>query len=167
MPDGPDHPESWIFHMAMAWRGQVDDNLSYKERLALIKDKAKGLGDPARSAFLWMPDDTEVHKADISYWVPHAWNNHQGRLTLIGDAAHPMPPCKSFLIYFRWYLSFIISFQDGLSKKHGLIQPYVTQIEVKVSTIASATLHTCWKRCKTGATPNKHCRRQSKSSKVR
>ncbi|KAK2614020.1 hypothetical protein N8I77_000881 [Diaporthe amygdali] len=94
MPDGPDHPESWIFHMAMAWKGQVDDNLSYKERLALIKDKAKGLGDPTRSAFMWMPDDTEVHKADISYWIPHKWDNHQGRLTLIGDAAHPMPPYR-------------------------------------------------------------------------
>lgn len=109
MPDGPEHPESWIFHMAMAWRGQVDDNLSYKERLALIKDKAKGLGDPARSAFMWMPDDTEVHKADISYWVPRAWNNHQGRLTLIGDAAHPMPPCESFLISFPWYMCAVLS----------------------------------------------------------
>lgn len=110
--------------MAMAWRDQVDDNLSYKERLALIKDKAKGLGDPARSAFLWMPDDTEVHKADISYWVPHAWNNHQGRLTLIGDAAHPMPPCKSFLIYFRRYLS-VLCFQHALFKEYRLMQPYV------------------------------------------
>lgn len=98
MPDGPDHPESWIFHMAMAWRGQVDENLSYKERLALIKEKANGLGDPARSAFMWLPSDTEVHKADISYWIPHAWDNRQGRLTLIGDAAHPMPPCKPILL---------------------------------------------------------------------
>lgn len=87
----------------------MDDNLSYKERLALIKDKAKGLGDPVRSAFLWMPDDTEVHKADISYWVPHAWNNRQGRLALIGDAAHPMPPCKCSLVQFRWYRSAILS----------------------------------------------------------
>lgn len=120
MPDGPDHPESWIFHMAMAWRGQVDDKLSYKERLALIKDKAKGLGDPARSAFMWMPDDTEVHKADISYWIPHAWNNHQGRLTLIGDAAHPMPPCTSPLISFRRYLFLVSSSPATCCKKSGL-----------------------------------------------
>lgn len=94
MPDGPDHPESWIFHMAMAWLGESDNSLSYPERLALIKARAEGLGEPARSAFMWLPDDTEVHKADISYWISQPWNNRQGRLTLIGDAAHAMPPCE-------------------------------------------------------------------------
>ena len=94
MPDGPDHPESWNYHMAMAWLGESDNKMSYPERLALIKARADGLGEPARSAFMWMPDNTEVHKADISYWISQPWNNRQGRLTLVGDAAHPMPPCK-------------------------------------------------------------------------
>ncbi|KAM0432843.1 hypothetical protein ACHAPT_004545 [Fusarium lateritium] len=94
MPDGQDHPESWIFHMAMAWMGDSNHKLSYPERLALLKERAAGMGEPARSAFLWLPEDTEVHKADISYWVPKPWNNHGGRMTLIGDAAHPMPPYR-------------------------------------------------------------------------
>lgn len=94
MPDGPDHPESWIFHMAMAWFGEADHSMSYPERLGLIKARAEGMGEPARSAFMWLPDDTEVHKADISYWVTEPWNNRQGRLTLVGDAAHPMPPYR-------------------------------------------------------------------------
>lgn len=93
MPDGPDHPESWVFHMAMAWLGDSDNTMGYPERLALIKARAEGMGEPARSAFLWMPDDTEVHKADISYWISQPWDNRHGRLTLVGDAAHPMPPC--------------------------------------------------------------------------
>ncbi|CAI6237373.1 unnamed protein product [Periconia digitata] len=94
MPDGPDHPESWIFHLAMAWRGDARHDLSYEERLALIKEKAAGLAEPARSSFLWIPEGTQVHKADISYWVTEPWDNHQGRLTLVGDAAHPMPPYR-------------------------------------------------------------------------
>ncbi|EFY93698.1 monooxygenase, putative [Metarhizium acridum CQMa 102] len=94
MPDGPDHPESWVFHMAMAWLGEVNNDMSYKERLALIKERAAGMGEPARSAFMWLPDDTEVHKAKISYWVSQAWDNRQGRVTLLGDAAHPMPPYR-------------------------------------------------------------------------
>lgn len=97
MPDGPDHPESWIFHMAMAWLGESDNSLSYPERLALIKDRAKSLGEPARSAFMWIPENTQVHKADISYWISQPWDNRAGRLSLIGDAAHAMPPCKLFL----------------------------------------------------------------------
>ncbi|KAJ6023972.1 hypothetical protein N7540_004769 [Penicillium herquei] len=94
MPDGPDHPETWVFHMAMAWMGQSDNAMCYAERLALVKSKAEGLGEPARSAFMWMPEETEVHKADISYWVSQPWNNKDGRMTLVGDAAHPMPPYR-------------------------------------------------------------------------
>ncbi|KAG6986557.1 prenyltransferase phnF [Physcia stellaris] len=94
MPDGPDHPETWKYHMAMAWLGESDNKMSYPERLALIKSRAKEMGEPARSAFMWLPDDTEVHKADISYWISQPWNNRDGRLTLVGDAAHPMPPYR-------------------------------------------------------------------------
>jgi 2-polyprenyl-6-methoxyphenol hydroxylase-like FAD-dependent oxidoreductase len=93
MPDGPEHPETWIFHLAMAWNGEARHELSHAERLALIKEKAKHLAEPVRSSFTWIPGDTQVHKADISYWVTQQWNNRDGRLTLIGDAAHPMPPC--------------------------------------------------------------------------
>lgn len=95
MPDGPDHPETWVFHLAMAWLGDTDHTLGYKERLELIKTRAKEMGEPVRSAFTWIPEDTLVHKADISYWITQPWKNHEGRMTLVGDAAHPMPPCKT------------------------------------------------------------------------
>ncbi|GAA90947.1 monooxygenase [Aspergillus luchuensis IFO 4308] len=94
MPDGPDHPESWIFHLAMAWFMDHGQPATYRERLDMIREKAQSLAEPARSSFTWIPDDTQVHKADISYWVTQPWDNRQGRLTLVGDAAHPMPPCK-------------------------------------------------------------------------
>ena len=94
MPDGPEHPESWVFHLAMAWRDTARHDLSYEERLAIIKEKATNLAEPARSSFVWIPEGTQVHKADISYWITEPWDNHKGRLTLMGDAAHPMPPCK-------------------------------------------------------------------------
>lgn len=94
MPDGPEHPETWVFHLAMAWLGNPDHTLSYSERLAMIKERAKEMAEPARSAFTWIPEDTPVHKADISYWITQPWDNHGGRMTLVGDAAHPMPPCE-------------------------------------------------------------------------
>lgn len=94
MPDGPDHPETWVFHLAMAWLSDSDQSMSYPQRLALIKEKAQTLGEPARSAFTWIPDDTLVHKADISYWISRPWDNQGGRITLAGDAAHAMPPYR-------------------------------------------------------------------------
>lgn len=78
----------------MGWLGDVDHSLNHAQRLALIKERAKSLGEPARSAFTWIPDDTPVYKADIGYWVTRPWDNREGRITLAGDAAHPMPPCK-------------------------------------------------------------------------
>ena len=78
----------------MAWLGNPDHSLSYKERLAMIKERAQEMGEPARSAFTWIPEDTLVHKADISYWITQPWDNREGRMTLVGDAAHPMPPCE-------------------------------------------------------------------------
>lgn len=98
MPDGPEHPETWVFHLAMAWLGDPDHSLSYQERLAIIKERAQDMGEPARSAFTWIPEDTLVHKADISYWITQPWDNRGGRITLVGDAAHPMPPCKCCLL---------------------------------------------------------------------
>ncbi|ERF77223.1 hypothetical protein EPUS_05792 [Endocarpon pusillum Z07020] len=94
MPDGQDHPETWLFHLAMAWLGDPEHSLSYEERLAIIKERAQGMGEPARSAFTWIPEDTLVHKADISYWITQPWDNRGGRVTLVGDAAHPMPPYR-------------------------------------------------------------------------
>ncbi|KAI4222190.1 MAG: hypothetical protein L6R36_006336 [Xanthoria steineri] len=94
MPDGPDRPESWVFHLAMAWKGEAQKDLSHEDRLAMIKEKAAGLAEPARSSFMWIPEGTGVHKADISYWITKPWDNYQGRLTLTGDAAHPMPPYR-------------------------------------------------------------------------
>jgi hypothetical protein len=49
-----------------------------------------------------MPDDTKITYNNIAYWVPVPWYNHEGRATLAGDAAHPMPPRMLFhhIIFF-------------------------------------------------------------------
>ncbi|THC96717.1 hypothetical protein EYZ11_003823 [Aspergillus tanneri] len=98
MPDGVDHPETWVFHLAMAWFTDTEEPADYKERLGLIRKKAETLAEPARSAFTWIPEDTQVHKADISFWITQPWDNREGRITLVGDAAHPMPPCLNHCI---------------------------------------------------------------------
>lgn len=53
----------------MAWLGKPDHSLGYEERLTIIKERAKELGDQARSAFTWSPPETHIHEADIIYLI--------------------------------------------------------------------------------------------------
>lgn len=93
MPD-PKRPETWTFQVGSSWKGQRDTSLSNEERMTRVKKAARELSEPFRSANLWMPDDTIINIDPIAYWVPIPFDNHQGRITLCGDAAHPLPPCR-------------------------------------------------------------------------
>ncbi len=91
VPD-PDDPANWRFQVVTSWLGEPDDSLDDAGRLAQVKEKGSVLCEPYRSAVLWMPDDTKITYDGIAYWVPVPWDNHDGRVTLAGDAAHPMTP---------------------------------------------------------------------------
>jgi 2-polyprenyl-6-methoxyphenol hydroxylase-like FAD-dependent oxidoreductase len=60
----------------------------------LKKKVSENCGEPFKSAIEWIPDDTTTIVGRITYWVTEPWDNHGGRVTLAGDAAHPMTPCK-------------------------------------------------------------------------
>lgn len=47
---------------------------------------------PFKSAIQWIPDDYPMTYDQINYWDCIPWDTHGGRVTLAGDAAHPMPP---------------------------------------------------------------------------
>ena len=64
--------------------------------LAELKEIASSLAEPWRSSLLWIPEGTEVACNMVAYWITVAWDNHGGRVTLAGDAAHPLPPRKTF-----------------------------------------------------------------------
>lgn len=62
------------------------------ELVAHQKSLAKHFVDPWRSVFEWMPDDHPVWYGKLRHWDPrdHHWENQLGRITIAGDAAHPM-----------------------------------------------------------------------------
>lgn len=92
----PRKPETWIFQVGCSWLGERDATLSSGERLAAIKKVSQDFAEPFRSAVIWIPEDTTVHTDSMSYWVPVSWDDHSGRVTLCGDAAHPLPPCTLY-----------------------------------------------------------------------
>ena len=63
--------------------GQVD-------RLALMKGNADRFAEPFHSALSKLPDNNPVWYIDLAHWEPIPWDNREGRVTLGGDAAHPM-----------------------------------------------------------------------------
>ncbi|KKA18111.1 FAD binding domain-containing protein [Rasamsonia emersonii CBS 393.64] len=65
------------------------------QRLKQLKSFAKNFSDPWRSACEWIEDDDyPVWYMGLSDFDPgadgHRWDNHGGRVTLAGDAAHAM-----------------------------------------------------------------------------
>lgn len=102
LQDAPsvDEPENWTFFFYISWysslKQQDAERLIYgnKERLKQVKEQAVGYVEPWKSAFEWVKDDQAVWYSDLAVWDPslpeHAWDTRNGRVTLAGDAAHPM-----------------------------------------------------------------------------
>ncbi|KAL8940790.1 MAG: hypothetical protein Q9211_002112 [Gyalolechia sp. 1 TL-2023] len=96
-PD-PSDPESWVFFHYISFpepREQISKNKSTADHIAHQKLLAKGYADPFKSAVEWLPDDSPTAwYGKMQHWDPgdpdHRWDNKGGRVTLAGDAAHPM-----------------------------------------------------------------------------
>lgn len=101
MHDAPDSedPSSWTFFFYISWYSSLEEQEATKDwtdaqRLAQQKEFAKDFCDPWKSALEWTPDDAPVWYVRLTDWDPglegHRWDNHNGLVTLVGDAAHPM-----------------------------------------------------------------------------
>ncbi|RMJ29045.1 FAD binding domain-containing protein [Aspergillus sp. HF37] len=94
--DDIDHPENWTFFHYISFPEPRDfpNNRSNEALVAHQKELARNFVDPWKSVFEWMPDDHPVWYGKLRNWDPslpgHQWENHLGRVTLAGDAAHPM-----------------------------------------------------------------------------
>lgn len=97
VPD-PSDPESWVFFHYISFpepRDQISKDKSTAEHIAHQKELAKAYADPFKSAFEWLADDSPTAwYGKLQHWDPgapeHRWDNKGGRVTLAGDAAHPM-----------------------------------------------------------------------------
>ncbi|KAI3317549.1 FAD/NAD(P)-binding domain-containing protein [Xylariaceae sp. AK1471] len=94
--DDAEHPENWTFFHYISFPEPRDhvNTRSTREHVAHQKQLAQTFADPWRSVYQWMPDDADVWYSKLRHWDPslpeHAWNGRDGRVTLAGDAAHPM-----------------------------------------------------------------------------
>lgn len=99
VPD-PSRPETWTFFFYISWPSSLQEQdetagWTNAQRLKQLKSFAKQFSDPWRSASEWIEDDDyPVWYMGLSDFDPgadgHRWDNHGGRVTLAGDAAHAM-----------------------------------------------------------------------------
>ncbi|OCK82076.1 FAD/NAD(P)-binding domain-containing protein [Lepidopterella palustris CBS 459.81] len=94
-----DDPASWTFFFYISWRYSLEEqdataDWTDAQRLQQVKELSKSFTDPWKSAFEWTPDDNPVWYLGLTDWDPglegHRWDNHGGRVTMVGDAVHPM-----------------------------------------------------------------------------
>ena len=96
-PD-PEQPDEWTFFLYISFPEPAEvcsSRTSRREHARHQKELATTFADPIKSAFEWMDEGNEnVWYGKMNHWDPreegHRWDNHGGRVTLAGDAAHPM-----------------------------------------------------------------------------
>ena len=92
----PDAPETWLFQNVISWIGKprAEDLPDSASRMKYWKEHAQNFAEPWRSVGRDLPDDLPVIVDRTTVWRPTMdWTEKFGhRVTLAGDAAHPMPP---------------------------------------------------------------------------
>lgn len=95
-----ENPETWKFTFYAGQKQSVeeqDKELTTRERIRDAKEMVHtdNMADPLKSAFEWLAEDvTTAYYTKVANWDPslpeHKWDNHDGLVTLAGDACHPM-----------------------------------------------------------------------------
>jgi len=83
-------PAEWTWMQMQTWRSDGPTGLSGAKILPDIHERGKGFGPPFRDAFLTITEETQVWHNRLAYWPTQPWDSKGGKITLAGDAAHPM-----------------------------------------------------------------------------
>lgn len=87
-------PGDWTFMMISSWipadAKYETSSLPADQILPDLKRRARVLGPAFRSLWEAIPEDTRCWHNRLSYWIPEPFDHHNGTITLVGDAAHPM-----------------------------------------------------------------------------
>jgi hypothetical protein len=87
--NGP--PADWQFMIAMSWISASDEGRPSRDSVINdLKQRAKAFGEPFCSILQSVPADAGAWHNHLSFWPTQPWDDRNGTVTLVGDAAHPM-----------------------------------------------------------------------------
>lgn len=94
----PEDPQTWSFQLMFSWtdRPTKEELSTQKARTAFLKSIAPEYPEFWRKVLIAIPNNAIFGIDSIAYWEPCDWAAHPlaERVTLAGDAAHPMPPYR-------------------------------------------------------------------------
>ena len=93
----PDRPETWLFQHNFSWMKSPtpEDLPDSASRVAWWKSRAAEYADPWRTVGRELPEDMNLGIDRICVWEPDMDRSQTAfgrRVTIVGDAAHCMPP---------------------------------------------------------------------------
>lgn len=94
VPD-PSAPETWTYQVLMSWLHNPlpHSENNYEGRMKFFKKRAEEYAEPWRTAGKLVKEDTQIPMDPGNYWEKaKKWDNRKGRMTISGDASHPMTP---------------------------------------------------------------------------
>ena len=97
---------SWPYRAGFLGRSEpMEIPVTNEQSVHLMKEITDGWISPFRDRVQEIPNDTPVQAIRLEDWPPEvgAWDNLNGKATLIGDAAHAMTMCRS-RSYHTWTL---------------------------------------------------------------
>lgn len=96
--DGSDaeNPQNWSFQIHHAWWGSPNaaDLADPHVRLQFFKERSSRICEPFATVAAALPEDTVLPADPGQQWSPIPWDNHNGAVTIAGDAAHSMLPSE-------------------------------------------------------------------------
>ncbi|KAL9074951.1 MAG: hypothetical protein Q9157_004180 [Trypethelium eluteriae] len=143
-----DNPETWVFQLLYSKWVDAEPAATNEERLAQLKEMSQSYCEPFKSAAMWIRDDTYIHPDRMKDWPnPPKWNNHGGRATLAGDAAHPMAPCladrgqglNNALEDAARYVSILADVHEGKQSLPDAISAYDDEMRMRGATEIDVT----------------------------
>lgn len=88
---------SWPYRKGFLGRDEpLEVPESVEEKLALMRELSKDWAPLFKDLVHSIPEETDLREIVLADWPPEkaAWDNHNGTVTLVGDAAHAMTMCE-------------------------------------------------------------------------
>lgn len=129
----PEDLSQWTTMWVKIWRKSIapppEGVKVGQEALDYLKATTRDLAHPFQSLIDWTPDGSDCYIDEMKCWVSQPFDNRDGRITMAGDAAHPMliyrgQGFQHAILDASQYLDALIKVREGAGTRAQAISAY-------------------------------------------